>query len=315
MRIVGDILLFLATSLVLSVTILCSIIQLQSHDRDLRSFLYILVPLTLQLGIVTFSSYLTRILPESALDGQLYRSLMLLLAIASIVLISLILYSVSLYIMRIGREFFFARFRGIGTWILAPLTILFAVASLFTVLLVTYGDLAEAVSITLKYYSSWGILLLVPHVIAAGVLLPRVPDREIQNHLRGIIWAFAPIAIVFPLDVIFFRDHFFKLAYLGFAAFSVVVYWHISKRFVREYLISPQNGEDGARSLKRFGLSPREEETARLLLKGRTNTEIGRELYISENTVRSHIKSIYRKADVSNRVQLIHKARLGDSAD
>ena len=128
MRIVGDILLFIATSLVLSVTILCSIIRLQSKDKDLRSFLYILVPLTLQLAIVTLSSYLTRILPQAAQESQVYRSLMLLLAIASIVLISLILYSVSLYIMRIGREYFIARLKGIGTWVLVPLTILFAVA-------------------------------------------------------------------------------------------------------------------------------------------------------------------------------------------
>ena len=70
----------------------------------------------------------------------------------------------------------------------------------------------------------------------------------------------------------------------------------------------PPLGEDAA-VFDSFDLSPREKETALLLILGRTNAEIGKELYISENTVRSHIKSIYRKADVANRVQLIHRIR------
>jgi len=311
MRIVGDVLLFVATSLVFSVTILCTVIQILARDPDSRSFLFILVPLTLQLGIVTLSSYLARIFPPAILQSNPYESFSLLLAIASIVLITVILYSVSHYIMRIAGEYFVKRLRGIGNWVLFPLSALFIVVSLFSVLSATQGDWNSAVGVTLKYYSSWGILFLIPHVIAAGVLLPRVTDRDTQNHLRGIIYAFAPIALAFPLDLIYFRDHYFKLAYISFAAFSAVVYWHISKKFVREYLLSPEAEQSAAASFDQFDLSPREEETARLLVIGKTNAEIGKELFISENTVRSHIKSIYRKVGVSNRVQLIHRARTG----
>ena len=313
MRIVGDILLFVATSLVFSVTILCTVIQILARDQRSRSFLYILIPLTMQLGIVTLSSYLSRILPPETLGNEFYRSFSMLLAIASIFLISIILYSVSLYIMKLARGYFVGRFRGIGSWVLVPVSVVFIAISLFSVLYATHGDWPSAVSLTLKYYSSWGILFLVPHVIAAAALLPRVTDREVQNHLRGIIYAFAPIAIAFPLDIIYFRDHYFKLAYMSFAAFSAVVYWHISKRFVREYMLAPENGAVAEVSFDGFELSPREEETARLLIQGRTNAEIGKELFISENTVRSHIKSIYRKVDVSNRVQLIHKVRFSES--
>ncbi len=50
----------------------------------------------------------------------------------------------------------------------------------------------------------------------------------------------------------------------------------------------------------------REEEVSLFLIKGETNSEIGQKLFISVNTVKSHIKSIYRKLEVSNRIQLIH---------
>ena len=53
-------------------------------------------------------------------------------------------------------------------------------------------------------------------------------------------------------------------------------------------------------------LSKREEEVSRLLIKGETNSDIGQKLFISVNTVKSHIKSIYKKLNVSNRIQLIH---------
>jgi DNA-binding CsgD family transcriptional regulator len=309
MRIVGDILLFLATSLVFSVTILCVAIQVQARDRHSRSFLYILVPLTLQLGIVTLSSYLSRILPAETLNNEYFGSFSQLLAIASIFLISVSLYAVGLYIMRLARGHFVPWLRGISSWVLLPFLAAFIAASLISVLYMTHGDWSLAVSLTLKNYSSWGVVFLVPHVVSAIWLLSRVTDREVQNHLRGIVFAFAPIAVAFPLDLIYFSDHYFKLAYFCFAAFSVVVYWHISKRFVREYLPSPGPSDVSSLSLDRFDLSPREQETALLLMQGKTNAEIGKELFISENTVRSHIKSIYRKARVANRVQLIHRVR------
>jgi len=312
MRIVGDVLLFVTTSLVLSVTILLVIIRLQTKGERFRLFLPIMVPLTLQLGIVTLASYLERILPAKTLAGEVYGSLSLLFAIASIVLISLILYSVGQYIMRIAADYFDPWAHRVGTWVMLPLAILFVVVSLFGVLYLTEGDWSSAVSLTLKYYSSWGIFLLVPHVISAAVLLSRVTDRETQNHLRGILYAFAPVPIVFPLDLIYLGDHYFKLAYVSFAAFSVIVYWHISKRFIRDYYTVPQAIDDDA-VFGRYDVSPRELEIARLLVIGKTNAEIGKELFISENTVRSHIKSIYRKMDVANRVQLIHKIRADGS--
>lgn len=56
-------------------------------------------------------------------------------------------------------------------------------------------------------------------------------------------------------------------------------------------------------------LSPREREIAILVAQGKTNAQIGKELFISSETVKAALKAIFRKADVSSRAQLV--ARLG----
>jgi DNA-binding NarL/FixJ family response regulator len=53
------------------------------------------------------------------------------------------------------------------------------------------------------------------------------------------------------------------------------------------------------------GLTPREQEILRLLVTGRTNKEIAEELFISEKTVKSHLNSIFRKLNVTRRLQAI----------
>lgn len=52
-------------------------------------------------------------------------------------------------------------------------------------------------------------------------------------------------------------------------------------------------------------LTQREQEVLRLILSGKTNKAIAAELFISENTVKTHVKNIYYKHDVSSRAQLI----------
>jgi len=51
-------------------------------------------------------------------------------------------------------------------------------------------------------------------------------------------------------------------------------------------------------------LTGREETIARLVSKGATNAQIASEIGISEHTVRSHLRSIRRKWNVRNRVQM-----------
>lgn len=51
-------------------------------------------------------------------------------------------------------------------------------------------------------------------------------------------------------------------------------------------------------------LTSREREIAAFIAEGRTNREIGRQLNISENTVKNHIKNMLHKLSLDNRVNL-----------
>lgn len=59
-------------------------------------------------------------------------------------------------------------------------------------------------------------------------------------------------------------------------------------------------------------LSPRQLDVLRLLIEGRSNKLICRELDLSESTVKTHLAAIFRRLDVENRTQaVIAAARLG----
>lgn len=53
-----------------------------------------------------------------------------------------------------------------------------------------------------------------------------------------------------------------------------------------------------------FGISEREQEIITLLLKGLNNQQICEKLFISLNTVKTHVYSIYKKTNVRNRMEL-----------
>lgn len=51
------------------------------------------------------------------------------------------------------------------------------------------------------------------------------------------------------------------------------------------------------------GLTPREEEILKLLATGESNREIGKRLFISEQTVKNHVANIFRKLQVNDRTK------------
>jgi DNA-binding NarL/FixJ family response regulator len=59
----------------------------------------------------------------------------------------------------------------------------------------------------------------------------------------------------------------------------------------------------GQADAARLGLTSRESEVLALVAAGRTNREIGAELYVSEKTASVHVSNILRKLGVSSRVE------------
>lgn len=58
-----------------------------------------------------------------------------------------------------------------------------------------------------------------------------------------------------------------------------------------------------------FGLTLRESEVAALLARGLSNREIAAALFISEHTVKSHLKSVFRKTGVGTRARAVARIK------
>lgn len=65
--------------------------------------------------------------------------------------------------------------------------------------------------------------------------------------------------------------------------------------------VPPRIAERLAERSQRQSLSPREQEVLQLLVRGRSNKEIGAQLFISEETVKSHLKTLFAKLKVRDR--------------
>lgn len=52
-------------------------------------------------------------------------------------------------------------------------------------------------------------------------------------------------------------------------------------------------------------LSYREQEILDFMVQGLTNAQIAQKAFITEETVKAHLKSIYRKLNVQNRIQAV----------
>jgi LuxR family transcriptional regulator, maltose regulon positive regulatory protein len=86
----------------------------------------------------------------------------------------------------------------------------------------------------------------------------------------------------------------------------------VSHRWFASELLRNLDGDDGARVLPAELLEPlsvREGEVLRFLPTMMSNADIASELFVSVNTVKTHVKSIYRKLDATRRQDAVRRAR------
>jgi len=75
-----------------------------------------------------------------------------------------------------------------------------------------------------------------------------------------------------------------------------------------ETYLPPQLAAKLAERVSGEALSPREIDVLQRMAVGKSNKEIGAELFISEGTVKTHIKSIFSKLDVVSRTEAVATA-------
>ncbi len=97
----------------------------------------------------------------------------------------------------------------------------------------------------------------------------------------------------------------------------------VSRTSVNEHAL---DGADHDWPGRRQGLKEREAEILALITQGRQNAEIAALVYLSENTVKSYVRQLYRKIGVRSRTQAVlwgsrngflpdHRSTAGAAAD
>ncbi len=107
--------------------------------------------------------------------------------------------------------------------------------------------------------------------------------------------------------IVVVRDANAEIAGAAFAAGATAV---ISDSFSTGNLASALTLAAGAAApVDRFGLSDRELEILAFVTRGASNAQIGRALWVSDQTVKFHLSRIYRKLGVSSRTEAAWVAR------
>jgi DNA-binding NarL/FixJ family response regulator len=77
----------------------------------------------------------------------------------------------------------------------------------------------------------------------------------------------------------------------------------LTRRLLEEFVTRPRAGDPTATPFAE--LTERELEVARALARGLSNAEIGKELFLSEATVKTHVTRILTKLSLRDRVQIV----------
>ena len=163
----------------------------------------------------------------------------------------------------------------------------------------------------------WSIIVFTCTIVLGYWLLVRVWNTEKRNFTIGLLF----FGSVGYLDMTsgFLRNISVKSAPLtverGFIYSSIpYALWGIFLivYFARYPVSAPvANEEPSQEFLSKYGITDREREIILMVMQGKSNEDIARELVISLGTVKTHLHNIYKKAGIDSRYDLLAKARSG----
>ena len=155
---------------------------------------------------------------------------------------------------------------------------------------------------------------IVPDVVLMDLMMPTISGLECSKILKKEFPEIKIIILSMNCDEKVVYDLIEKIGVEGY----------LSKKISRKELVAALNdvklgyihlSDEASRALSEFKkrifeyqeikLSAREKEIVALMMKGNTNREIAEKLFISESTVETHRKNIYRKTDAHSLPKLI----------
>ncbi|MGP8154117.1 MAG: PAS and helix-turn-helix domain-containing protein [Smithella sp.] len=158
-------------------------------------------------------------------------------------------------------------------------------------------DVIGRSGLELGYYSAEERQLIIEAIRKHGFARNMLLERDIPN--QGIIQG---LFGVYPVKM-GRKEFFFSIAH------AISNHQPTMKKFQDDkfYKITIIDNKYVKEILKPYHLTSRQQEVAILLAKGFPNREIAEKLFICENTVKAHMKEIFRIVGVHNRSELFPK--------
>ncbi|MBN1623836.1 MAG: hypothetical protein JXN10_04485 [Clostridia bacterium] len=308
LSLLSEIAFYMVFSVILSIALLSTILYYRTKDKTIWHFLGVLYIQTVLFAIGFFYTYINStgyseeigILSEPlALFGTIFMCCVITLAIYLTLKYTLFLLPLN------EKQIRLARFLNGFICILVLLTVL-----IFIIFLTDGSWVAEAGRNLTALFGFGSLLLSAPAILALS-FIRRTEVRGNRQLLKGVVVSFLPVFIYIIIDILFLKNSAFKTTHIAYAVFAVSVYMFLTKHYTVNYEPPMDDLMTNAdRFYSQFNISEREKEIIEALAQGKTNKEIASELFISINTVKTHIKNIYRKLDIKNRVQLLHKIKV-----
>ena len=129
-----------------------------------------------------------------------------------------------------------------------------------------------------------------------------------------VLYSMALAVMVFALKFLDYSLIIHNLSlevYVGVVAllFTIFGIWTGAKLTRKRVLITAHQFIPNDQERHRLGISKREYEVLELMATGLSNQEIADKLYVSLNTIKTHISNLFLKLEVSRRTQAIRRAK------
>lgn len=127
-----------------------------------------------------------------------------------------------------------------------------------------------------------------------------------------IIYGIILALLVFALEYVEYRYMVRNLPLEILISLISVVFvalgWWLARKLMTPATPLPEF-EKNEKAADYLGLSDRELEVLELVATGLSNKEIAEKLFVSVNTVKTHLKKVYEKLEVNRRTQAVEKAK------
>jgi len=299
--IIFDAIQFVETALLFSAFLFCAIMFARTKDKLAGRTLMVLTPV----AVLLFISYMYSISNSDLNTKEPNLSwLSPLFALLVIALIMMSILATCYYIIKLFP--ISAQKKKLALIIVAVLVSAMLIITGILVMYISKSDLTSAMTNALWAFYPLCSLAMFVEAVALCFMYRNITDPHEQRLARYFLIAFLPQIVYSFIDFFLLKRVLFQITHISYALFSVFVFVDLCSYFFRHYS-RDLDITSAKTSLKdKFSLSEREIEVIELLAQGLTNQNICDQLHISINTVKSHIKSIYKKLDVTNRLQLIN---------